>query len=161
MEGGQQNRSISISTHHFVTQPKHMNHAPFPSPPHSPSPSKHRPFANQAPANHGKVVTQFYLTSDGLLASREQREAPAAGGHGRRRRRQSPGPRAQASAIFFLSDGYAFLAVGYFGAPVRRRNSDRIAIDAVRDAILKAAQDPSVEMRCIMLIGGSMARNWR
>ena len=45
----------------------------------------------------------------------------------------------------------AFLALGYFGAPGTPEKLDRIAIDAVRNAILKAAQDPAVDARCIAL----------
>jgi pimeloyl-ACP methyl ester carboxylesterase len=108
------------------------------------------------PAHHGKVATQFYLTPDGaaLPAGSPKRPLLVAMG-GAEGGNPWAGPRAQTMRNLFLADGYAFLALGYFGAPGTPEKLDRIAIDAVRDAILKAAQDPAVDARCIALIGGS------
>ncbi|MBL8514714.1 MAG: hypothetical protein JNJ55_12055 [Betaproteobacteria bacterium] len=108
------------------------------------------------PANHGKVVTQFYLTPDGspLPANSAKRPLLVAMG-GAEGGNPWAGQRAQTMRNLFLADGYAFLALGYFGAPGTPEKLDRIAIDGVRDAILKAAQDPTVDARCIALIGGS------
>ncbi len=55
----------------------------------------------------------------------------------------------------FLDQGYAMLAVGYFGTPNSPEHLDRISLDGVHAAILKAARDPRVDGRCIALIGGS------
>lgn len=55
----------------------------------------------------------------------------------------------------FLEQGYALLAVGYFGTPNSPEHLDRISLDGVHAAIAKAAQDPRVDGRCIALIGGS------
>lgn len=55
----------------------------------------------------------------------------------------------------FLDQGYAMLALGYFGTENSPRELDRISLDAIHDAILKAARDPRVDGRCIGLIGGS------
>ncbi|MDQ3039641.1 MAG: hypothetical protein M3Q51_09075, partial [Pseudomonadota bacterium] len=55
----------------------------------------------------------------------------------------------------FLDQGYAMLAVGYFGAPNSPEQLDRISLDGIHDAILKAAKDPRVDGRCIGVIGGS------
>ena len=55
----------------------------------------------------------------------------------------------------FLDQGYAMLAVGYFGMPNSPEHLDRISLDGIHDAILKAAKDPRVDARCIALIGGS------
>lgn len=55
----------------------------------------------------------------------------------------------------FLDQGYAFLAVGYFGLPNTPADLDRIAIDGVRKAIRDAARDPRVDGDCVALIGGS------
>lgn len=55
----------------------------------------------------------------------------------------------------FLDQGYAMLAVGYFGTPNSPEHLDRISLDGVHAAILKAAGDPRVDGRCIALIGGS------
>lgn len=55
----------------------------------------------------------------------------------------------------FLDQGYAMLAVGYFGTPNSPEQLDRISLDGIHDAILKAAKDPRVDGRCIGVIGGS------
>lgn len=55
----------------------------------------------------------------------------------------------------FLDQGYAMLAVGYFGTPNSPRQLDRISLDGVHAAIVQAARDPSVDGRCIALVGGS------
>lgn len=55
----------------------------------------------------------------------------------------------------FLDQGYAFLALGYFGGKNTPAHLDRISLDAVHAAIVKAAAQPKVEGRCIALIGGS------
>jgi pimeloyl-ACP methyl ester carboxylesterase len=55
----------------------------------------------------------------------------------------------------FLAQGYALLAVGYFGLPETPAALDRISLDAIADAIDRAAADPRLDGRCIVLIGGS------
>lgn len=55
----------------------------------------------------------------------------------------------------FTAQGYAFLALGYFGAPGTPDTLDRIAIDNVHDAIVRAAQDPRIDAKRIAIIGGS------
>ena len=55
----------------------------------------------------------------------------------------------------FLEQGYAMLAIGYFGTPGSPEYLDRISLDGVHAAILEAAKDPRVDGRCIGLIGGS------
>jgi len=55
----------------------------------------------------------------------------------------------------FLDQGYAMLAVGYFGTPNSPEKLDRVSLDGIHDAILNAAKDPRVDARCIALIGGS------
>lgn len=55
----------------------------------------------------------------------------------------------------FLDQGYALLALGYFGTPNSPEALDRISLDGVHAAITEAARDPRVDGRCIALIGGS------
>jgi len=55
----------------------------------------------------------------------------------------------------FLDQGYAMLAVGYFGTPNSPEKLDRISLDGVHAAIAEAAQDPRVDGRCIAVVGGS------
>lgn len=55
----------------------------------------------------------------------------------------------------FLDQGYAMLALGYFGTSNSPEYLDRISLDGVHAAIRKAASDPRVDDRCIALVGGS------
>lgn len=55
----------------------------------------------------------------------------------------------------FLAQGYAVLALGYFGMAGTPEHLDRISIDAIHDEILRAARQPGVDGRCIAMIGGS------
>ena len=55
----------------------------------------------------------------------------------------------------FLDQGYALLALGYFGTPNSPEHLDRISLDGVHAAIMEAARDPRVDSRCIAVIGGS------
>lgn len=55
----------------------------------------------------------------------------------------------------FIKRGYAFLAIGYFGAEGTPKELDRISIEQVHDAIVKAAQHPKVNKKKIAIVGGS------
>jgi pimeloyl-ACP methyl ester carboxylesterase len=55
----------------------------------------------------------------------------------------------------FLDQGYAVLALGYFGTPNSPQHLDRISLDGVHAVIRQAASDPRIDARCIALIGGS------
>lgn len=55
----------------------------------------------------------------------------------------------------FIRKGYAFLAVGYFGAKGTPEILDRISIDQVHDAIVAAAKNPKINKKKIAIIGGS------
>jgi dienelactone hydrolase len=101
------------------------------------------------PARHGQVDAQLYAR-DGVGAQ------PLIVGLG-----GSEGGNAWASERWarqrerFLAQGYAFLAVGYFGLPNTPAELDRIAIEGVQAAIRDAGSDPRVDARCVALIGGS------
>lgn len=55
----------------------------------------------------------------------------------------------------FLDQGYALLAVGYFGMDNTAPYLDRIPLDQLYQGILEAANDPRVDTSRIALIGGS------
>jgi dienelactone hydrolase len=55
----------------------------------------------------------------------------------------------------FIKNGYAFLAVGYFGAEGTPEQCDRISIEAVHQAIVEATKSPKVHDNRIAVIGGS------
>jgi dienelactone hydrolase len=61
----------------------------------------------------------------------------------------------QAQRERFQQQGYAFLALGYFGLPNTPEKLDRIALEGVHDAIRAAQADPSVSDECVILLGGS------
>lgn len=55
----------------------------------------------------------------------------------------------------FIKRGYAFLAIGYFGAKGTPTILDRISIDKVHDAIVAAAKNPKINKDKIAIVGGS------
>lgn len=55
----------------------------------------------------------------------------------------------------FLKQGYAFLAIGYFGMSNISENLDRIPLDAIYDSIMSIAQNTKINKDKIALIGGS------
>ena len=55
----------------------------------------------------------------------------------------------------FINNGYAFLALGYFGAKGTPEQLDRISIDAVHNAIIEASKNPAIDSTRIAIIGGS------
>lgn len=55
----------------------------------------------------------------------------------------------------FIDKGYAFLAIGYFGAEGTPSQLDRISLNEIYDAIIKAKQNLKVSDQGIALIGGS------
>lgn len=55
----------------------------------------------------------------------------------------------------FMAQGYALLAVGYFGLPNTPEKLDRIGIEGVHAAIKRAAQNPQINGDCVAVIGGS------
>lgn len=65
------------------------------------------------------------------------------------------GDRWEAQRTRFLEQGYAFLAVGYFGTATTPAALDRVSVDAVHDAIGRAAADSGVATQCIGVVGGS------
>ncbi|RFS15202.1 acyl-CoA thioester hydrolase/BAAT C-terminal domain-containing protein [Emticicia sp. C21] len=55
----------------------------------------------------------------------------------------------------FIKKGYAFLALGYFGAKGAPDTLDRISLEKVHDAIIEAAKNPKIDKDKIAVIGGS------
>jgi len=55
----------------------------------------------------------------------------------------------------FLQRGYAFVALGYFGATGTPTQLDRIAIEDIHNAIITAANHPQIRKDRIAIVGGS------
>lgn len=55
----------------------------------------------------------------------------------------------------FITEGYAFLALGYFDAPGAPENLDRISLDKVHQAIKTAMEHLQISNQKVALIGGS------
>lgn len=104
------------------------------------------------PANHGQVAVELYAGN----ASEEGDKRPLLVGLG-----GAEGGNAWARPVWkkqrdrFIEQGYAVLALGYFGAPDTPEKLDRISLAGIHAAIVAAANDPRVDGRCIAVIGGS------
>jgi dipeptidyl aminopeptidase/acylaminoacyl peptidase len=55
----------------------------------------------------------------------------------------------------FISQGYAFLALGYFGASGTPDSLDRISLEKIHKAIMAATENQKIDKNRIALIGGS------
>jgi dienelactone hydrolase len=103
---------------------------------------------NDLPENHGRVQSILFLGQ-----GENQPLIVALGG--------SEGGNAWASDRWkatrdkFVSAGYAFLALGYFGAEGTPEHLDRISIESVHRAILDAAKNSKIDHNRIALVGGS------
>lgn len=100
------------------------------------------------PENHGKVEARLFL-GDG------DNEPLIVGFGGAEGGNFFASELVRPAVDGFLKQGYAFLAVGYFGAPGTPSEVDRIALEGVHAAIMDAARNPKVNGRCIAVIGGS------
>jgi dienelactone hydrolase len=107
------------------------------------------------PGNHGRVVSTLFLAPDGAAVAGDKKRPLLVAFGGAEGGNAWAGERAERMRNRLLADGYALLAVGYFGMPDTPARLDRIALEGVREAILKAATNPSIDGRCIALIGGS------
>ena len=54
-----------------------------------------------------------------------------------------------------LENGYAFLAIGYFGSSITPKNLDRISLKAIMDVINDVASHPQIDKNKIALLGYS------
>lgn len=100
------------------------------------------------PARHGQVEQQLFLGGG-------ERQPLIVGFGGAEGGNAWASEHWQAQRQRFLDQGYAFLALGYFGAPTTPAQLDRISLDALHAAIQQAATHPQIESRCIALLGGS------
>ena len=100
------------------------------------------------PERHGQVDSQLYAPA-GPARPLLVGLGGAEGGNGWTRKRWV------AQRERFAEQGYAFLALGYFGLPNTPEKLDRIALDGVHRAILRAQSEPAVSDGCVILIGGS------
>lgn len=100
------------------------------------------------PVNHGKVNAELFVGN-----GEKQPLIVGLGG--------SEGGNAWASDHWksqrdkYLAQGYSVLAVGYFGMEGTPEKLDRISLEGIHDAIVKAAANPKVDGRCIAVMGGS------
>ena len=100
------------------------------------------------PENHGQLQTQLFLgdgTNQSLVVGFGGGEGGNAwaSGHWKKKRDE------------FLENGYAFLAIGYFGSKNTPSSLDRISLNAIHDTIAKVALHPKINREKIALIGGS------
>lgn len=100
------------------------------------------------PENHGKVHTELFVG--------EGSNQPLIVGLG-----GAEGGNSWARDVWasqrneFIAQGYAILAVGYFGMDGIPRELDRVALEGIHQAILAAANDSRINKECIAVVGGS------
>ncbi|MBT8115355.1 MAG: hypothetical protein KJP04_08240 [Arenicella sp.] len=100
------------------------------------------------PENHGKVQTSLFAGKEGVQPL-VVGLGGADGGNG------WAGPHGARQRALLEENGYAFLAVAYFGEQGIPANLDRIAIDGVHKAVMEIAQHPRINDQCIAVMGVS------
>jgi len=101
------------------------------------------------PDNHGKLQTTLYL-GDG---SKQPLIVAFGGGEGGN---AWTSDRWSKTRQQFLDEGYAFLAIGYFGMKNTSASLDRISLNAVYDTIIQhASNNPQIDTSKIALLGAS------
>lgn len=104
------------------------------------------------PDRHGQVNARLYMPSGAPNGAPRPLIVGVGGSEGGN---AWAGDAWKAQRERFLAQGYAVLALGYFGMPGTPERLDRISIDAIHDQIVRAASQPGVDGRCIAMIGGS------
>ena len=100
------------------------------------------------PENYGRIRTLLYA-GDGKNQPLIVGLGGSEGGNGWVRNHLKP------ARDRFLDQGYAVLALAYFGEEGIPKELDRISVDGVHEAIVEAAHDPRINQNCIAVIGGS------
>lgn len=100
------------------------------------------------PIHHGKVKSELYLGSN-------EKQALIVGLGGSEGGNAWTRKQWKEQRDKYVAQGYAFLAIGYFGMQDIPEKLDRIALEGVHDAILRAAANPKVDKECVAVIGGS------
>lgn len=103
---------------------------------------------NNAPENQGKVQSILFVGED----ENQPLVVGLAGGEGGNAWASG---RWKPTRDKFINAGYAFLALGYFGAEGTPEQLDRISIEAVHQAIVDATKNPKIDGNRIAVIGGS------
>jgi pimeloyl-ACP methyl ester carboxylesterase len=114
----------------------------------SSSPAVHGQSAPALPENHGRVDARLFVGEG-------ENQPLIVGFGGAEGGNLFAGEALRPAVDGFLAQGYAFLAIGYFGMPGIPAELDRISLEAVHQAIREAARNPRVNGNCVALIGGS------
>ena len=100
------------------------------------------------PKNHGKAHAELFPSS-GPSQPLIVALGGAEGGNG------WAGPHGSKQRKLLYDNGYALLAIGYFGMDGSPENLDRIAIEGVHKKVMEAAQSPDINSSCIAVMGVS------
>lgn len=103
---------------------------------------------NKAPKNYGKLDSQLFAT--------EQKNQPlvvyfggSEGGNSMAKQRYAN------ERKIYTDNGYAMLAIGYFGMEGLPSELDRISLDAIYEEIKRTQKKPQIDEACVAVIGGS------
>lgn len=103
---------------------------------------------NKEPVNYGKLDSQLF--------AKENTKQPlvvffggSEGGNSMAKKRNA------GERQIYTDNGYAVLAIGYFGAEGLPAELDRISLNAIYEEIKRTQQSPIVDETCVAVIGGS------
>lgn len=103
---------------------------------------------NKAPKNYGKIDSQLF--------SKDEKNQPlvvyfggSEGGNSMAKQRNAN------ERKIYIDNGYAVLAIGYFGMEGLPSELDRISLDAIYEGIKRAQKKPQIDETCVAIVGGS------
>ncbi|MBO9491997.1 hypothetical protein J7384_16675 [Endozoicomonas sp. G2_1] len=104
--------------------------------------------STKLPLNYGKVNSELFL-SDGKAQPLLVYFGGSEGGNSLTK------PSNVAERQQYIDQGYAVLAVGYFGMEDTPKELDRISLNAIYEEITLALNDSNINSNCVAAIGGS------
>ena len=103
------------------------------------------------PARYGQVDSKLYLGKP----SASQAQPLVVGLGGAEGGNSWTSPRWDKQRAHFQAEGYALLALGYFGLTNTPESLDRIALEGIFAAIKSAQANTQISKSCIIVLGGS------
>ena len=103
---------------------------------------------SKLPANYGKVNSQLFLAE----GERQPLVVFFGGSEGGNSMAKTQN---EDEKKVYIDNGYALLAIGYFGMPGIPSQLDRISLDGIHQEIMRTVKRSNIDENCIVVAGGS------
>ena len=103
---------------------------------------------NKEPKNYGKLDSQLFAKQESIQPLLVYFGGSEGGNSMTKKHNVS-------ERKLYTDNGYAMLAIGYFGMEGLPAELDRISLDAIYEEIKKTQKNPNIDATCVAVIGGS------